>query len=125
MAKTAVNAVSSRSHTIFTIIVKRQSGSATTTARLTCVDLAGSERASKTKPTGVQLTEAKSINQSLSALGNTIAALSNRRHSERANNDAYAAGAGFEEDAEYVLSKKDEICMIPNRYTGVSLISLL
>ena len=63
--------VSSRSHTIFTMIVKRSSTDefpTSTVARLTCVDLAGSERASKTKPTGVQLQEAKSINQSLYVL---------------------------------------------------------
>ncbi len=45
-------------------------------AKLTCVDLAGSERASRTQPQGLQLEEAKSINRSLSALGNVIAALS-------------------------------------------------
>ena len=63
--------VSSRSHTIFTMIVERSSTDefpTNTVARLTCVDLAGSERASKTKPTGVQLQEAKSINQSLYVL---------------------------------------------------------
>ena len=86
VARTNLNNTSSRSHTVFTVIVERKTPSTPgrapnkSIARLTCVDLAGSERASKTKPTGVQLTEAKSINQSLSALGNTIAALSNRRH---------------------------------------------
>ena len=39
------------------------------------MDLAGSERQSKTKATGTRLDEAKSINLSLSALGNVIKAL--------------------------------------------------
>ncbi len=39
------------------------------------VDLAGSERVRVTGATGVRLEESKSINRSLSALGNVIAAL--------------------------------------------------
>eukprot|EP01028_Stygiella_incarcerata_P003643 TRINITY_DN1754_c0_g1_i3.p1 TRINITY_DN1754_c0_g1~~TRINITY_DN1754_c0_g1_i3.p1 ORF type:complete len:1050 (-),score=343.97 TRINITY_DN1754_c0_g1_i3:71-3220(-) len=48
---------------------------AMTCSKFMCVDLAGSERASKTLPEGQQFEEAKSINLSLSALGNVIAAL--------------------------------------------------
>ena len=44
-------------------------------SKLTMVDLAGSERVRKTQSDGMRLEEAKSINQSLSALGNVIAAL--------------------------------------------------
>ncbi|KAJ4458278.1 putative Kinesin heavy chain [Paratrimastix pyriformis] len=43
------------------------------------VDLAGSERAGRTHPEGIQLDEAKSINLSLSALGNCVAALAEER----------------------------------------------
>jgi len=42
---------------------------------LNLVDLAGSERQSKTHAVGDRLQEAKSINQSLSCLGNVISAL--------------------------------------------------
>ena len=49
--------------------------------KLTLVDLAGSERVSKSGATGHQLTEAQSINKSLSALGDVIGALtSGRQH---------------------------------------------
>jgi hypothetical protein len=47
----------------------------TTEGKLTLVDLAGSERADKTGAQGDTMEEAKSINKSLSALGNVIAAL--------------------------------------------------
>lgn len=43
--------------------------------KLNLVDLAGSERVNVTGATGKRLEESKSINQSLSALGNVIGAL--------------------------------------------------
>ena len=77
------NRMSSRSHTVCTVTVQRRDKvpdatgiPRTVKAKFTCVDLAGSERAAKTHPEGLQLEEAKSINLSLSALGNVIAALS-------------------------------------------------
>jgi len=42
---------------------------------LTIVDLAGSERLSKTYTDGFRMSEAKSINKSISALGNCISAI--------------------------------------------------
>jgi kinesin family protein 3/17 len=51
--------------------------------KLNLVDLAGSERVNVTGATGQRLVESKNINQSLSALGNVIAALTdskNRSH---------------------------------------------
>ena len=51
--------------------------------KLNLVDLAGSERVHLTGATGVRLEESKRINKSLSALGNVIAALTDkqgRRH---------------------------------------------
>jgi hypothetical protein len=49
--------------------------------KLNLVDLAGSERQKKTHAEGVRMDEAKSINMSLSALGNVIKALaSNASH---------------------------------------------
>lgn len=43
--------------------------------KLNLVDLAGSERVRVTGATGIRLEESKKINQSLSALGNVISAL--------------------------------------------------
>ncbi len=77
-SSTKMNAGSSRSHLILSILVKninRRTG-VSTVGKLSLVDLAGCERAAKTGATAEQLKEAQSINQSLSALGNVIAALS-------------------------------------------------
>lgn len=78
-AETAMNAESSRSHSIFTIHVESSEQVADEdkfkAAKLNMVDLAGSERQSKTKATGDRLAEANKINLSLSALGNVISAL--------------------------------------------------
>lgn len=49
---------------------------------LTIVDLAGSERLSRSKSTSKRLDEAKSINKSISALGNCISALINGKQSQ-------------------------------------------
>jgi hypothetical protein len=48
--------------------------------KLNLVDLAGSERLRVTGATGQRLEECKKINQSLSALGNVIAALTDTKH---------------------------------------------
>jgi hypothetical protein len=75
-----LNPVSSRSHCIFTITIKRQSLDAENLpevreSRLCLVDLAGSERVSQTNSTGVTFTEAIGINKSLSVLRKVIVAL--------------------------------------------------
>jgi len=80
---TAMNADSSRSHSIFTVTVETSEtspGEPASEARikvgkLNLVDLAGSERQSKTHAVGDRLKEATKINLSLSALGNVISAL--------------------------------------------------
>jgi len=76
---TLMNAVSSRSHSIFTIHLERcddpANGSKIRASKLNLVDLAGSERQSKTGAIGDRLKEATKINLSLSALGNVISAL--------------------------------------------------
>lgn len=76
VAATAMNAQSSRSHSVFTVVVE-QSGeeSGTKMGKLHLVDLAGSERLSKTEATGQQAKEGAKINQSLLSLGNVISAL--------------------------------------------------
>ena len=54
------------------------SGSVFKIGKLNLVDLAGSERVSVTGAVGIRLEESKKINQSLSALGNVIAALTDK-----------------------------------------------
>jgi len=82
-SSTSMNASSSRSHSLFilTLHQKTRDGS-TKEGRLNLADLAGSEKVGKTGATGETLEEAKKINQSLSALGNCINALtkSNAKH---------------------------------------------
>ena len=75
-SSTSMNETSSRSHSLFvlTVVQKLPDGS-TRTGKLNLGDLAGSEKVGKTGATGTTLEEAKKINQSLSALGNCINAL--------------------------------------------------
>lgn len=104
IASTLMNSTSSRSHTVLTINIeqrgdippmsdrdtdtngsllrRRPTGGRILHSKLLMVDLAGSERVRKTISKGTRLDEAKSINTSLSALGNVIAALaeSNSAH---------------------------------------------
>ncbi|EKX35813.1 kinesin-like protein [Guillardia theta CCMP2712] len=78
VAATSMNAESSRSHLVFSVLIqsKNLQTGVVSFGKLTLVDLAGSERQSKTGATGDRLKEAKSINMSLSALGDVISALS-------------------------------------------------
>ena len=75
---TKMNAESSRSHSIFAILIEvfNKTTRKTSVGKLSLVDLAGSERADKTGATDDRLKEAQNINKSLSALGDVIAALS-------------------------------------------------
>jgi hypothetical protein len=81
IAPTLMNATSSRSHIVLTINIEQKifgegtNYSKTLRSKLLMVDLAGSERVRRTISKGTRLSEAKSINTSLSALGNVIAAL--------------------------------------------------
>ena len=97
IASTLMNVTSSRSHTILTLNLQQhfersddagegrpprapntpggRGYSRTVKSKLLMVDLAGSERVRRTISKGTRLSEAKSINTSLSALGNVIAAL--------------------------------------------------
>jgi hypothetical protein len=82
VGSTKMNAVSSRSHSVFTLkvhqreVVEQEGGEAGgekgVFAKLNLVDLAGSERASKTGAQGSRLKEGANINKSLSELGNVI-----------------------------------------------------
>lgn len=88
-ASTQMNDQSSRSHAIFTILIKRQryiSSSdeyvkddlETLTSKFHFVDLAGSERLKRTGATGERAREGISINCGLLALGNCISALGDK-----------------------------------------------
>ncbi|KAL9648470.1 hypothetical protein ABK040_014090 [Willaertia magna] len=77
IAATAANPESSRSHSVFTILIQSQEVSEsgvqkTRTSRLNLIDLAGSERQSSTNAEGDRLKEACMINKSLSTLGKVI-----------------------------------------------------
>ncbi|KAF4677783.1 hypothetical protein FOL47_010377 [Perkinsus chesapeaki] len=90
IATTKLNDASSRSHAVFTIVVEIVDDNSTLkVGKLNLVDLAGSERVRLTGATGVRLEESKKINQSLSALGNVISALT-----EASRAESGASGAG-------------------------------
>ena len=76
---TLMNPDSSRSHSIFQIIIENseeiEGEMKYKMGKLNLVDLAGSERQDKTGATGERLDEAAKINLSLSILGNVISAL--------------------------------------------------
>nr|CAD1822374.1 unnamed protein product [Ananas comosus var. bracteatus] len=87
LGKTNMNARSSRSHTIFRMVIESSakdvnsfgdvtSADAIRVSVLNLVDLAGSERIAKTGAGGVRLKEGKYINKSLMVLGNVINKLS-------------------------------------------------
>jgi kinesin family protein 5 len=76
VSATRMNAVSSRSHSLFILtLIQRNPDGSTKEGKLNLADLAGSEKVGKTGASGDTLEEAKKINQSLSALGNCINAL--------------------------------------------------
>lgn len=83
-ASTNMNEQSSRSHALFTILIRRQRVMSnegddddleTLTSKFHFVDLAGSERLKRTGATGDRAREGISINCGLLALGNVISAL--------------------------------------------------
>ncbi|RKF63342.1 Kinesin-like protein KIF1C [Erysiphe neolycopersici] len=85
VASTKMNDTSSRSHAVFTIMLKQihhdmdRDETTERVARIRLVDLAGSERAKATEATGVRLREGSNINKSLTTLGRVIAALADPR----------------------------------------------
>ncbi|KAI6383671.1 hypothetical protein MCOR25_000119 [Pyricularia grisea] len=85
-ASTKMNDTSSRSHAVFTIMLKQIHHDMETdetterSSRIRLVDLAGSERAKATEATGQRLREGSNINKSLTTLGRVIAALADPKH---------------------------------------------
>ena len=94
---TRMNAYSSRSHAIFTIVIDQSplasAGSwpeeRRLTAKLHLIDLAGSERQKKTGATGNRFKESVTINKGLLALGNVISALSASNEGRRSTHVPY------------------------------------
>jgi hypothetical protein len=81
-AATNCNETSSRSHAVLQLsaLIIEEGSSSAREGRLVLVDLAGSERASASSGRAFQRTEeARSINLSLSALGNVMSALAEKR----------------------------------------------
>lgn len=73
---TKMNSASSRSHAIFTLILRQSRGAGSIAeSRLSFVDLAGSERLKRSQCEGVAARESICINGGLLALGNVINAL--------------------------------------------------
>lgn len=87
-ASTKMNDTSSRSHAVFTIMLKQIHHDLETdetterSSRIRLVDLAGSERAKSTEATGQRLREGSNINRSLTTLGRVIAALADPKKSK-------------------------------------------
>ncbi len=77
VAATNSNAVSSRSHSVFTIYIKGINKEYNTMIHgsLSMCDLAGSERLNKSGATGDRLKETQAINKSLSSLADVFSAL--------------------------------------------------
>jgi len=73
------NDVSSRSHAVFQVRVKRQYRTGTRLNAMSMIDLAGSERLKKSEVDGLGATEATRINQSLLSLGNCITKLASNK----------------------------------------------
>ncbi|XP_010276535.1 PREDICTED: kinesin-like protein KIN-12C isoform X2 [Nelumbo nucifera] len=84
MAATQMNSESSRSHSVFTCVIKsrwdKDSMTHTRFGRLNLVDLAGSERQKSSGAEGERLKEAANINKSLSTLGLVIMTLVDVAH---------------------------------------------
>ncbi|VDN56088.1 unnamed protein product [Dracunculus medinensis] len=86
-ATTLCSPQSSRSHSIFEFTIKVKNSSSDYESFLSLVDLAGSERINESGASGAQITEAISINRSLSDLRNVIRAkMENFSHVPYRNN---------------------------------------
>ncbi|XP_042476910.1 kinesin-like protein KIN-1 isoform X2 [Macadamia integrifolia] len=75
VGETNMNMASSRSHCVYIFTIQQEQHRRVKIGKLVLVDLAGSEKIEKTGAEGKVLEEAKTINKSLSALGNVINAL--------------------------------------------------
>ncbi|CAK7223928.1 hypothetical protein SCUCBS95973_005345 [Sporothrix curviconia] len=100
VASTKMNDTSSRSHAVFTILLRQIHHDMETdetterSSRIRLVDLAGSERAKATEATGQRLREGSNINKSLTTLGRVIAALADPKSGTPRKGGKGAGGAG-------------------------------
>ncbi|XP_055378395.1 kinesin-like protein KIF13A isoform X4 [Condylostylus longicornis] len=91
VAATNMNAESSRSHAVFSVVLTQtlidaQSGvTGEKVSRMSLVDLAGSERAVKTGAVGDRLKEGSNINKSLTTLGIVISKLADQSSGKNRN----------------------------------------
>ena len=98
IASTNMNAESSRSHAVFTVIYTQTTMDEATklssdvVSKVQLVDLAGSERVEQSGASGVRLREASQINKSLTTLGRVVQSLAQR--SEEREKALGGAGAG-------------------------------
>lgn len=112
-ASTKMNDTSSRSHAVFTIMLKQIHHDMETdetterSSRIRLVDLAGSERAKSTEATGARLREGSNINKSLTTLGRVIAALADPKQSQSRGGRRRGGGGGGGRDA--VVPYRDSI----------------
>ncbi|XP_061401257.1 kinesin-like protein KIF13B [Musca vetustissima] len=95
VAATNMNAESSRSHAVFSVVLTQiltdQASGVTgeKVSRMSLVDLAGSERAVKTGAVGDRLKEGSNINKSLTTLGLVISKLADQSNGKKGANDKF------------------------------------
>ncbi|XP_037945299.1 kinesin-like protein KIF13B isoform X2 [Teleopsis dalmanni] len=95
VAATNMNAESSRSHAVFSVVLTQiltdqaAGVSGEKVSRMSLVDLAGSERAVKTGAVGERLKEGSNINKSLTTLGLVISKLADQSSGKKGSNDKF------------------------------------
>ncbi|KAH8401746.1 hypothetical protein KR009_007617, partial [Drosophila setifemur] len=95
VAATNMNAESSRSHAVFSVVLTQiltdqaTGVSGEKVSRMSLVDLAGSERAVKTGAVGDRLKEGSNINKSLTTLGLVISKLADQTNGRKGHNDKF------------------------------------
>ncbi|KAM7345491.1 kinesin heavy chain 73 isoform 1-T1 [Cochliomyia hominivorax] len=95
VAATNMNAESSRSHAVFSVVLTQILTDQTTgvtgekVSRMSLVDLAGSERAVKTGAVGDRLKEGSNINKSLTTLGLVISKLADQSNGKKSGGDKF------------------------------------
>lgn len=123
VSATKMNATSSRSHSLFTFIVKFTTREgAKKVAKLNFADLAGSEKVGKTGASGLKLQEGAAINQSLTVLGRVIQALAK-------NTNAPFRESGLTHVLKDSLSGNTKttllVCLSPHKFNVVETMNTL